>query len=84
MVITSFVAEAYTGTVLKYFEDEIETVVALAFFVPLLVGTGGNTGTQVVATITRAIGIGELKFKDIFRVMKKNLQLVCFLDLHLG
>ncbi len=41
MVITSFVAEAYTGTVLKYFEDEIETVVALAFFVPLLVGTGG-------------------------------------------
>ena len=52
-----FVAEAYTGTVLKYFEDEIETVVALAFFVPLLVGTGGNTGTQVVATITRAIGM---------------------------
>lgn len=52
-----FVAEAYTGTVLKYFEDEIETIVALAFFVPLLVGTGGNTGTQVVATITRAIGI---------------------------
>ncbi|OUB29052.1 magnesium transporter [Bacillus thuringiensis serovar yunnanensis] len=52
-----FVAEAYTGTVLKYFENEIETVVALAFFVPLLVGTGGNTGTQVVATITRAIGM---------------------------
>ncbi|PFX90009.1 magnesium transporter [Bacillus mycoides] len=79
-----FVAEAYTGTVLKYFEDEIETVVALAFFVPLLVGTGGNTGTQVVATITRAIGIGEVKFKDIFRVMKKELAIGMLLGLALG
>ncbi|WP_044797413.1 magnesium transporter [Bacillus cereus] len=79
-----FVAEAYTGTVLKYFEDEIETVVALAFFVPLLVGTGGNTGTQVVATITRAIGIGELKFKDIFRVMKKEFAIGMLLGLALG
>ncbi|MBG9715095.1 magnesium transporter [Bacillus sp. CCB-MMP212] len=79
-----FVAEAYTGTVLKYFEDEIETVVALAFFVPLLVGTGGNTGTQVVATITRAIGIGEVKFKDIFRVMKKEFAIGMLLGLALG
>lgn len=79
-----FVAEAYTGTVLKYFEDEIETVVALAFFVPLLVGTGGNTGTQVVATITRAIGIGEVKFKDIFRVIKKEFAIGMLLGLALG
>ncbi|SCL96205.1 magnesium transporter [Bacillus wiedmannii] len=79
-----FVAEAYTGTVLKYFEDEIETVVALAFFVPLLVGTGGNTGTQVVATITRAIGIGEVKFKDIFRVMKKEFAIGMLLGLALA
>ncbi|MCU5331626.1 magnesium transporter [Bacillus wiedmannii] len=79
-----FVAEAYTGTVLKYFEDEIETVVALAFFVPLLVGTGGNTGTQVVATITRAIGIGEVKFKDIFRVLKKEFAIGMLLGLALA
>ncbi|HDR4874856.1 TPA: magnesium transporter [Bacillus cereus] len=77
-----FIAEA--GTVLKYFEDEIETVVALAFFVPLLVGTGGNTGTQVIATITRAIGIGEVKFKDIFRVMKKEFAIGMLLGLALG
>ncbi|HDR8452892.1 TPA: magnesium transporter [Bacillus cereus] len=61
-----FVAEAYTGTVLKYFEDEIETVVALAFFVPLLVGTG------------------EVKFKDIFRVMKKEFAIGMLLGLALG
>ncbi|QEL82859.1 magnesium transporter (plasmid) [Bacillus sp. JAS24-2] len=79
-----FVAEAYTGTVLKYFEDEIEKVVALAFFVPLLVGTGGNTGTQVVATIIRAIGIGEVKFKDMFRVVGKEVMIGMLLGISLG
>ena len=79
-----FVAEAYTGTVLKFFEDEIETVVALAFFVPLLVGTGGNTGTQVVATIIRAVGIGEVKFKDMFRVIKKEVLIGLLLGFSLG
>ncbi|PES30646.1 magnesium transporter [Bacillus cereus] len=79
-----FIAEAYTGTVLKFFEDEIETVVALAFFVPLLVGTGGNTGTQVVATIIRAVGIGEVQFKDIFRVIRKEILIGILLGLSLG
>lgn len=79
-----FVAEAYTGTVLKYFEDEIEKVVALSFFIPLLVGTGGNIGTQVVATIIRAVGIGEVKFKDMFRVIKKEVVIGLLLGLVLG
>ncbi|MDQ0175047.1 magnesium transporter [Bacillus chungangensis] len=79
-----FVAEAYTGTVLHYFEDTLEKVVALAFFVPLLVGTGGNTGTQIVATIIRAIGIGEVKFKDIFRVIRKEVSVGVLLGLSLG
>jgi len=78
------VAEAYTGTVLKFFEDEIETIVALAFFVPLLVGTGGNTGTQVVATIIRAAGIGEVQFKDMFRVIRKEILIGLLLGLSLG
>ncbi|PFA64063.1 magnesium transporter [Bacillus cereus] len=79
-----FVAEAYTGTVLKVFEDQIEAVVALAFFIPLLVGTGGNTGTQVVATIIRAVGIGEVAFKDIFRVIKKEVLIGILLGVTLG
>ena len=40
-----FVAEAYTGTVLRHFEAELQAVVALTFFIPLLIGTGGNTGS---------------------------------------
>ncbi len=79
-----FIAEAYTGTVLHHFEDSLEKVVALAFFIPLLVGTGGNTGTQVVATVIRAIGLGEVKFKDIFRVIKKEALIGILLGLTLG
>ncbi len=72
-ILLLFVAEAYTGTVLKHYEGSLETVVALAFFIPLLVGTGGNTGTQVVATVIRSIGTGEIKFSDTFRVMSREL-----------
>lgn len=72
-ILLLFVAEAYTGTVLKHYEGSLETVVALAFFIPLLVGTGGNTGTQVVATVIRSIGTGEIKFADTFRVMSREL-----------
>ncbi|MED2765986.1 magnesium transporter [Bacillus thuringiensis] len=67
-----FVAEAYTGSVLRYYEETLTQVVALAFFIPLLIGTGGNTGTQVVTTLVRAIALNEVTFIDIFRVMKKE------------
>ncbi|RHW05491.1 magnesium transporter [Bacillus cereus] len=67
-----FVAEAYTGSVLRHYEETLNQVVALAFFIPLLIGTGGNTGTQVVTTLVRAVAVNDIKFKDIFRVMKKE------------
>ena len=44
-----FVAETFTGTVLRYFSNELAAVVALSFFIPLLIGTGGNTGAQTVS-----------------------------------
>ncbi|AQR76779.1 magnesium transporter [Paenibacillus larvae] len=67
-----FVAEAYTSTILSHYEDVLSQVVALAFFIPLLVGTGGNIGTQVTATLIRAISLGEVKIKHILRVMGKE------------
>lgn len=42
-----FVAEAYTSSVLQHFEEALESAIALAFFIPLLIGTGGNSGTQI-------------------------------------
>ncbi len=68
-----FVAEAYTGSVLRLFENELQRVVALAFFIPLLIGTGGNTGSQIVTTIIRAMAVGEVDFKDLLRVWLKEI-----------
>ncbi len=72
-LLVLFVAEAYTGTVLRAFEDEMEAVVALAFFIPLLIGTGGNTGTQITTTLVRAMGTGQVRLRDLPAVVAKEL-----------
>jgi magnesium transporter len=64
-----FVAETFTGTVLRYFEGELAAVVALSFFIPLLIGTGGNAGAQTVTTIVRSIALGEIRLRDGWRVL---------------
>jgi magnesium transporter len=68
-----FVAEAYTGTVLRAFEDELQQVIALSFFIPLLIGTGGNVGSQTTTTLVRAIAVGEVGLSDVLRVMRKEI-----------
>lgn len=72
-MLALFVAEMYTGTVLRAFEEELETVIALAFFVPLLIGTGGNAGTQITATLIRAMAVGEVRLRDLGRVLRKEV-----------
>jgi magnesium transporter len=67
-----FVAEAYTGTVLRHFETEITQVVALSFFIPLLIGTGGNVGSQVTTTLVRAMAVGDVRLRDIRWVLMKE------------
>ncbi|MDW7983050.1 MAG: magnesium transporter, partial [Thermomicrobium sp.] len=68
-----FIAEMYTGTVLRHFEQELEEAIALAFFVPLLIGTGGNAGSQVVTTLVRAMAVEHIGLRDWFRVFPKEL-----------
>ena len=67
-----FVAEMYTGTVLRHFEQELEAAIALAFFVPLLIGTGGNAGSQVVTTLVRAMAVEGIGIRDFFRIFPKE------------
>jgi magnesium transporter len=67
-----FIAEMYTGTVLRHFQREIEQVVALSFFVPLLIGTGGNAGSQVVTTLVRAMALEKIGLRDIPRIIPKE------------
>lgn len=59
-----FVTESLTGSVLRHFEGELQAVVALSFFIPLLIGTGGNAGSQTTSTIIRALAVGDIDLKD--------------------
>lgn len=78
-LLVLFLAEAYTGTVLRHFQDTLEHFVALSFFIPLLIGTGGNTGTQITTTITRALAVGDVRPRDIFRVLRKEITVALIL-----
>jgi magnesium transporter len=68
-----FVAGTLTASVLHHFEDEITTVVALSFFIPLLIGTGGNAGSQTVMTVIRSLSLGEVRMRDARRVVLREL-----------
>jgi magnesium transporter len=69
-----FVAEAYTGSVLREFQNELSDVVALSFFIPLLIGTGGNIGSQTVTLIVRAMAVDEISLRDIAWIVVKELR----------
>jgi magnesium transporter len=69
-----FFAEGYTGTVLQNFEGELSAVVALSFFIPLLIGTGGNIGSQTVTLVVRAMALNEVAMRDIGWLVFKELR----------
>ena len=83
-LILLFVAETLTGSVLRLFESELATVVALSFFIPLLIGTGGNTGAQTVSTIIRGLALKEIESKDLFKVLLRELLGGLLIGLGLG
>ena len=83
-LVLLFVAETATGTVLRYFDDELAKVVALSFFVPLLIGTGGNAGSQTVSTIIRALALGEVRVRDVLRVVRREVTAGVLLGILLG
>jgi magnesium transporter len=83
-LVLLFVAETATGTVLRYFDDELAKVVALSFFVPLLIGTGGNAGSQTVSTIIRALALGEVRVRDVARVVRREVSAGVLLGILLG
>ncbi|GIV05365.1 MAG: magnesium transporter MgtE [Fimbriimonadales bacterium] len=72
-LILLFIAERLTGTVLRAYDDEIQKVSALAWFIPLLIGTGGNAGSQTTTTITRALALGEVRLNQVLKVMTREL-----------
>ena len=78
------VGGALTVQVLSVFEDSLEQVTALALFVPLLIGIGGNTGNQAATTVTRAVALQDVVPRDVFRVLIRELRTGFLLGLLLG
>ncbi len=66
-------AATLTVNVLNHFEDALDQVVALALFVPLLIGTGGNAGSQSATTVVRALAMGEVRSGDFLRVLMREM-----------
>ncbi|HUH53225.1 MAG TPA: magnesium transporter [Microbacteriaceae bacterium] len=78
------VGATLTVQVLSVFEDTLAQVTALALFVPLLIGTGGNTGNQAATTVTRALALEDVHANDILRVLTRELRAGFLLGLLLG
>jgi magnesium transporter len=87
------VSATFTGLIITAFEDALAAQVALTAFIPMLMGTGGNSGSQSSVTVIRSLSLGELKFKDIGIVLWKEvrtavlcgvaLAVVCFIKIWL-
>ena len=73
-----------TVQVLERFEETLSQMVVLSIFVPLLIGTGGNTGNQAATTITRAVALGDVQPRDILKVIFREIRVGAFLGLLLG
>ncbi|WP_167953387.1 magnesium transporter [Brevibacterium marinum] len=78
------VSAILTVQVLEVYEERLDQVVILALFIPLLTGTGGNTGNQAATTVTRALAVGEVRIRDLGRVIWRELRVGFLLGAVLG
>lgn len=72
-LIVLFLGEILTATAMGYFEEEIARAVVLAMFVPLIISSGGNSGSQAATLIIRAMALGEVRLRDWWRVMRREI-----------
>jgi magnesium transporter len=79
-----FVGEMLTATAMSYFEDEIQRAVVLALFIPLIISSGGNSGSQATMLVIRAMSLGEVRLRDWWRVARREVMAGLALGLILG
>ena len=78
------VSATFTGVIITAFEGALAAQVALTAFIPMLMGTGGNSGAQSSVTVIRALSLGELKFQDVGTVLWKEFRTAAMCGLALG
>jgi magnesium transporter len=79
-----FLGEMLTASAMAYFEDEIARAVVLALFVPLIISSGGNSGSQATTLVIRAMALGEVKLRDWWRVARREIAAGLTLGFFLG
>ena len=72
-LVVLFLGEMLTATAMTFFEDEIAKAVVLALFVPLIISSGGNSGSQASTLIIQAMAVGEITLRDWWRVMRREI-----------
>ncbi|MCB9418808.1 MAG: magnesium transporter [Ardenticatenaceae bacterium] len=79
-----FVASTLSGEVIRLFQHELDVIVALGFFITLITGTGGNAGSQTVATIIRAITLDEVRLSNLWQAWRREVSVGLILGLVMG
>jgi magnesium transporter len=79
-----FLGEMFTGNALRHFEGTVEAALGLVIFIPLILSSGGNSGSQSASLITRALALGEVQFRDFFRVFWREISMGLALGGFLG
>lgn len=79
-----FLGETLTATAMGFFEAEIAAAVVLALFIPLIISSGGNSGSQTTTLIIRAMALGQVRIRDWWRVIRRELTVGLSLGLLLG
>jgi magnesium transporter len=72
-LVLLFLGEMLTATAMGFFEKEIERAVVLALFVPLIISSGGNSGSQAATLVIRALVLGEVTLRDWWRIMRREV-----------
>ena len=83
-LVILFLGEMLTATALKYYEGELAKAIVLSLFLPLVVSSGGNAGSQAATLVIRALALGEFKLRDWWRIMRRELVAGLSLGLILG
>jgi len=72
-LVVLFIGEMFTGTALRHYEATLASAIALTFFIPLIISSGGNSGSQSATLITRALAVGDVELRDALRVFTREL-----------
>jgi magnesium transporter len=83
-LVVLFLSEMLTATAMGYFEKEIAKAVVLALFVPLIISSGGNSGSQATTLVIRAMALGEVDMRDFWRIAGRELIIGVILGILLG